>query len=77
VTIPIKAKPMGDFTGGAGIAHLDGTCRVCGKLVSRGCRYCNRHKWIAIKAKEQVARLCELAEQRRVRQMVHEWWEAG
>jgi len=77
----IHANPMGKFKGGAGIAHLDGTCRICGKLVSRGCDYCNRHKKrgaeAKARAKDQVRRLCELAERRRVREMVHEWWEAG
>ena len=79
MTAYIRAKPMGDFAGGGGIAHLDGTCRICGQQVSRGCDYCNRHKKEGKEAKAkvegQVRRLCELANRRRVRHLIDVFFE--
>ena len=47
-----------------------GTCRECGAVLEHAeSRYCKAHQWIGRrareKAKQQAARLCELARQKR------------
>jgi len=65
---------MADFSG-ADPGPVEGRCRVCGAYIGPTARYCKRHMVIRRKARAQVERLCELAEERRVRRMIHEWWE--
>lgn len=77
MTALIHARSMGNFVGGEGTSPIAGRCRVCGKPITAGRRYCMTHKWIQAKANAQVRCLCELAEERRVREMIHDWWEAG
>ena len=71
----MKAVRMGDFYGGCNIKHLDGTCWVCGVLVTRGRRYCNRHKEDGRQARAEAQRLVAYARRKRGRELCREWWE--
>ena len=65
---------MSDFSG-ADPGPVAGRCAVCNAYIGPGARYCKHHMVIRRKARAQVERLCEMAREKRGREMCRRWWE--
>ena len=77
----MKAVMMGDFYGAMPEAQrykLHKVCAVegCDRLINDRARHCKQHaSLLHYQVEAQVQRLCEMARERRGREMCRRWWE--
>jgi len=79
----LRGSPMGEFAVDHSATwqsdHTDGNrCKHpdCEKLIRNGANTCKAHMmWYRREIQAKMDRLCEMARERRVKQLIHDWWK--